>query len=349
MSQETLKEMENRLGTSVVRYAKDLDMREVSKLTPQAQNVFSLLMAEWTKKKEETVSIPLSVIRNILHINRQSAGYVDKQVLRLNASIVLGSLVVGENNLGPFHAILIPYIQIDKKRDLLVATCLPQFLEVFLELSAGYAEYKTAIFLQCRSKYAKNLYRIFSKNFKGRFSVDFSTFREEMGLPEKVRNGEVLRIVSRAVNELLKEGVYESIEYKPEYEAKRGHPLRSISFKFSVNTEKILELHGQERLPGLDAGAAGAPTAQAAAHDDPFPATNEQSRDMTHQPSAADVMAALAANGQPVPKKKEEAPVCPRCGKPMTLRTANGTGKKFWGCTGFPKCRGSLDYTGEEK
>lgn len=33
---------------------------------------------------------------------------------------------------------------------------------------------------------------------------------------------------------------------------------------------------------------------------------------------------------------------CPKCGKPMILRTAgNGDsqGKQFWGCSGFPKCR----------
>lgn len=34
--------------------------------------------------------------------------------------------------------------------------------------------------------------------------------------------------------------------------------------------------------------------------------------------------------------------VCPRCGKPMVLRTArkgNVIGENFWGCSGFPKCK----------
>lgn len=33
---------------------------------------------------------------------------------------------------------------------------------------------------------------------------------------------------------------------------------------------------------------------------------------------------------------------CPKCGRPMALRTArsgDNQGKQFWGCTGFPKCR----------
>jgi restriction system protein len=38
------------------------------------------------------------------------------------------------------------------------------------------------------------------------------------------------------------------------------------------------------------------------------------------------------------------APSCPRCGRPMQLRTARqgpSTGDTFWGCTGFPGCRGT--------
>ena len=41
--------------------------------------------------------------------------------------------------------------------------------------------------------------------------------------------------------------------------------------------------------------------------------------------------------------KNENAPSCPNCGKPMTLRKASkgqNAGKEFWGCTGYPDCRG---------
>ncbi len=41
--------------------------------------------------------------------------------------------------------------------------------------------------------------------------------------------------------------------------------------------------------------------------------------------------------------KQEGAPVCPDCGKSMTRRTAKSgknSGKVFWGCTGYPDCKG---------
>ena len=39
-----------------------------------------------------------------------------------------------------------------------------------------------------------------------------------------------------------------------------------------------------------------------------------------------------------------EAPACPTCGKAMARRTAKrgaNVGAAFWGCTGYPTCRGT--------
>ena len=40
----------------------------------------------------------------------------------------------------------------------------------------------------------------------------------------------------------------------------------------------------------------------------------------------------------------QDAPVCPDCGKPMTMRTARKgprTGQPFWGCSAYPECKGT--------
>lgn len=44
--------------------------------------------------------------------------------------------------------------------------------------------------------------------------------------------------------------------------------------------------------------------------------------------------------------KQNLLPRCPKCGSEMILRTAkrgNNQGEKFWGCSGYPKCRGILN------
>ena len=42
----------------------------------------------------------------------------------------------------------------------------------------------------------------------------------------------------------------------------------------------------------------------------------------------------------------DQIPDCPQCGKPMVLRTARkgkNEGRSFWGCSGYPDCRGAVD------
>jgi four helix bundle protein len=45
----------------------------------------------------------------------------------------------------------------------------------------------------------------------------------------------------------------------------------------------------------------------------------------------------------------QSAPVCAECGKPMARRTAKSgknAGKEFWGCTGYPECKGVREVEG---
>lgn len=46
------------------------------------------------------------------------------------------------------------------------------------------------------------------------------------------------------------------------------------------------------------------------------------------------------------PDPSDRIPQCPNCGKPMVLRTAQkgkNAGKQFWGCTGYPDCKGVVE------
>jgi restriction system protein len=45
------------------------------------------------------------------------------------------------------------------------------------------------------------------------------------------------------------------------------------------------------------------------------------------------------------PDQSDKPPACPQCGQPMKLRTARKgakAGQPFWGCSGFPDCKGTL-------
>jgi four helix bundle suffix protein len=54
------------------------------------------------------------------------------------------------------------------------------------------------------------------------------------------------------------------------------------------------------------------------------------------------------------PAPRAPSPACPRCGKPMVRRTARKgaqIGSPFWGCTGYPECRGTrrLDESADSR
>lgn len=54
---------------------------------------------------------------------------------------------------------------------------------------------------------------------------------------------------------------------------------------------------------------------------------------------------APAATAPPASPKTAAAPACPMCGADMTRRVArqgSNAGKDFWGCTTYPKCRGTV-------
>lgn len=54
--------------------------------------------------------------------------------------------------------------------------------------------------------------------------------------------------------------------------------------------------------------------------------------------------AARVAHRKTQPVK--DTPTCPLCGKPMALRTVRegrNTGQRFWGCSGYPDCKGTRE------
>jgi len=60
-------------------------------------------------------------------------------------------------------------------------------------------------------------------------------------------------------------------------------------------------------------------------------------------PEAMAVRNKYKSDGADRADASEKAPACPKCGKPMRRRTARQgarAGQAFWGCSGYPDCRG---------
>lgn len=45
---------------------------------------------------------------------------------------------------------------------------------------------------------------------------------------------------------------------------------------------------------------------------------------------------------EPIPEQAPRSPSCPKCGEAMAERSNRANGQRFWGCTKFPGCRGTI-------
>ena len=70
-------------------------------------------------------------------------------------------------------------------------------------------------------------------------------------------------------------------------------------------------------------------------------------RGVAVQPVAGTI---LAPGGVPAWAGEEpEAPACPQCGGRMLKRARKADGNPFWGCAGFPECRGIVSWKAPER
>jgi restriction system protein len=97
-----------------------------------------------------------------------------------------------------------------------------------------------------------------------------------------------------------------------------------------------IELVDGPALAALVAGVqAGAPSAKAGPKTAPPPAGQ-----------AGGPAAKASPKGPAAAADRADAPLCPKCGAKMVLRTAGKgahQGKPFWGCSAYPTCRGIRD------
>jgi hypothetical protein len=105
----------------------------------------------------------------------------------------------------------------------------------------------------------------------------------------------------------------------------------------------------QERDQFVEAvfGAAGLPLVRLSVRHEYGPA---QLNALLRERAGIKDGAAAEAEAAPPKKQEPERPHCPQCGKEMVLRTAKkgpNQGSRFWGCPGYPECRGILKYEPE--
>lgn len=75
----------------------------------------------------------------------------------------------------------------------------------------------------------------------------------------------------------------------------------------------------------------------------------------SHEPKAIDFKAKFGIQDKvktdTLTENLVDTAECPKCGKPMVKRigkTGKNTGKEFWGCSAYPKCKGVMDIKADK-
>ena len=351
------------LQSQIVRYANALDTKDMSKLNPVAQNIMALLLSEWKTKKQARVEIPFAQVKKqILAVNQnQGNDYIKKQTKVIMREIVRRSVVEGSSEEYSFAVmVLIPFVGLNSEKTALVGECRPELLAFFEHLKNGYTEYKLSLFTSLRGVFSKNLFRLFSRYYRGHCTLETLELLDVLGLPPNTTGGRMMESIKRGVAELLKKRIYEEITVKPVRADSRGSPITSVIFEYKISESVKAKLAGQEQLPGLADDGAALPPKQAApgeaAASAPMPPAAAEKPLLTGEdlikPSAEQILQAIAADGPAKPSGNAgggkpaapEAPICPRCHSPLVMRTNSKDGRTFWGCSSWPKCNYSMNF-----
>lgn len=351
------------LQSQIVRYANSLDTKDMSKLNPVAQNIMALLLSEWKMKKQARVEIPfVQVKKQILAVNQnQGNDYIKKQTKVIMREIVRRSVIEGCSEEYSFAVmVLIPFVGLNPEKTALVGECRPELLAFFEHLENGYTEYKLSLFTSLRGVFSKNLFRLFSRYYRGQCTLETLELLDVLGLPPNTTGGRMMESIKRGVAELLKKRIYEEITVKPVRADSRGSPITSVIFEYKISESVKAKLAGQEQLPGLADDGAALPPKQAApgeaAASAPMPPAAAEKPLLTGEdlikPSAKLILQSIAADGLAKPSGNAgggkpaaaEPPKCPLCSAPLIKRRNNQTMEFFWGCSNFPKCSFSKDY-----
>ena len=114
-----------------------------------------------------------------------------------------------------------------------------------------------------------------------------------------------------------------------------------------VGVNQVRELFGVMTAEGADEAivvSSGDYTREAQKFSDGKPIRLIDGKQLFSMIRAVQPEAPITHHLLPITGAPEGTPMCPKCEKPMVRRTAKRgphAGEEFWGCSGFPECRGT--------
>lgn len=226
------KQWKEQYQADLVRYANRLETADISVLPENVQNMIILFLSRWTATRELEVRIPLAEFRQRMHLTKQRNDYIKNlckstygaSAVELNypdGSFTVTSLIdkIGFKN--------------DYKAPYVYAIAKPEFMPIFDQLENRYTQYMAKTFIAIKGVYAKNLFRIFAKNYKGHCNLSKDDFVHAMGIPASYGTSKIINVIDKAIKELAKKQIYNEIIYTKIIGPGKGSPVIGFDFSYT--------------------------------------------------------------------------------------------------------------------
>lgn len=334
----------------VVKYANKLLTHDIAKMSPLAQNLMSFLFSVWTIKQETNLSIDLNDIKNQLNLEDQRETVLASIVEKIAIEIINKSFVSDHDDEGNMYASsLIYHFQIHAKQRTLEVRATPEFVSLF-GVDNNYIRYDLITFYSIKPKQAKNLFRLFCRNYKGHFTADWDELRAWMGYKPTAESRNIILAIKKAQKYLLDHKYLKTCEITPIYSPSRGHPIQKMHFEYTFFLGKTTSKNTLESPQSDDKeeGYIETKEDETALWDDFKPHKPEpegaiasatppdfsklipKSKNDVRLPTLADLPPLPPKESEPEPEPLEHH--CTLCGKSMQIRQNKETGAFFWGC-----------------
>lgn len=235
-----------------VNYHNTLNQIQFKNFRAIDSDIFMSLVMKLENKGDEIINISFGEIRNIINDKSKSKKefidnlkvFQDKLLsLKINLEVICNNdpALDQDDDYDEIYVsfVLFNVILIKPREELLTIRVNDTFLYVFNELKKNFTQLDFKNFIELKSNYSKNLYRIL-RQYKntGVYFADIRELRKTLDIPDAYENKYIERdIIKIAVQELKK--IVPGLTYEKVYGKGKGKPLMAFKFTFRKDKEVI--------------------------------------------------------------------------------------------------------------
>lgn len=235
----------------IVRYDNRMNTLKFNGFNKVDMNLLMALCSKMKDRSTDRITMTFDRIKELASYTSTDKQEFISDLERMSDRLMkVNSKIITDGKIALF--VLFPTFIIDPDEETLTVAVNQDFAFLLNELEQ-YTTFELEEFVDLKSKYAKNLYRLLKQwRTQGQYTFhDLVEFRNLMDIPSSYSNKKVMqKCVNVAIDEIGElDRSFKDFKCKPVYSKKRGKPLEKLIFTWQPEVAELAEdeqLEGQE-------------------------------------------------------------------------------------------------------